>query len=290
MAVPHTVEAAWEETESEYYDWSEAEKELRAVLLATTRGMQPWFSERETAAEDEANQLDPESRYGDEGYTAFMDDVGVFWDQYWEHIAGFVIKEAFKHFEVFLESSAQNILRSYRSGLVRFGTDDSWNFQHCRQFYNDYLQVDVLPTPIAKIKWIRDKLSHLKEIRTPEGKEQLAAHLQELGLNVKQTSEEEELDLYHDDWTSVLGVRLTFTPLQTWRVLQLLREHTNALAREFHDYSWPSQTGRMTPQLVDLMNGQAVNPRKSNKSPGDSVYLKIPQPHRLERPGADPQR
>ncbi|WP_416430393.1 hypothetical protein [Paenarthrobacter nicotinovorans] len=275
MPSSHTIEAEWQHTEPPYTDWNEAEKELRAVLLATTRGMQPWFAEREEAAEQEASHLDPETRYGDEGYTAFMDDVGIFWDQYWEQIAGFVIKEAFKLFEVFLESSAQRILRRYGSGLVRFGTDDSWNFGHCKQFYRDYLGVDVLPEPIENLKWIRDKLSHLQELRTASGKQLLATHMDTLGLSANLAEDEQELNLYHDDWTSILGVRLTFTPLQTWRVLQLLRNHINTLAIQFHRYSWP-RNGQTTEALCNLSNGIAVNPRRSSSRLGDSIYLVIP--------------
>ena len=95
MPVPHTHQIPYEQTEAEYYFWSDAETELRAILLATTRGMRPWFSEQEANADEAANRLDPATRYGDEGYSTFMDNVGIFWDQYWEHIAAFVIKEAF---------------------------------------------------------------------------------------------------------------------------------------------------------------------------------------------------
>ena len=161
---------------------------------------------------------------------------------------------------------------------MKSGTDDSWNFQDCKKFYAEYLQIDVLPKPIASIKWIRDKLSHLDKLRTVEGKQQLKTQLDELGLNTPPTPDEQAMDLYHDDWSRSYGRDLAFTPVQTWRVLQLLRGQVNALAPEFHEFSWPRQSNRTTKQLLDLIQGKAVNPRVSNKKRGDSGYLKIPTP------------
>ena len=278
MPIPQTVEVHHHSAEVEYVNWNMAEQELRAFLLATARGMAPWFEERKVEAEKIFDRINPEEAYGDEGYSAFMDDVGIFWDQYWQQMAAVTIKEAFKLFEVFLEASAQHILRRYHSGLVDFSTDNSWNFNDCARFYKDYLSVEVLPRNISNIKWIRDKLSHLEDIRTPTGIAQLESHMSDLALDISPTEEEIELGLYHDDWTPYMGTRLNFTPVQTWRVLQILRSHTNQLAKTFHTFCWPGPSEQTTQELWSLMHGIAVNPRLSSKKPGDSRYLVIPTP------------
>lgn len=276
MPVPHTIELRASTTDVSYFMWSRAEKELRAFLLATTRGMRPWFRDREDAAEDAVGPFDPESSYGDEGYNEFMDDVGIFWNQYWEQLAASMIKDAFKLFEIFLESSAQRILSPYGSGLVKFDTDGSWNFNQCTRFYKDYVGCRVLPETISGVKWIRDKLSHLEQLRTQAGRALLLAHLRDLDLATPPTPEEQTLDLFHDAWAPTFGSELAFTPVQTWRVLQLLRTHVNDLAEPFQEFSRPRETGRTTPALLNLANGIAVNPRINNSTPGDTAFLKVP--------------
>lgn len=277
MAVPNTKQLQHAEAAAEYFFWHLAEEKTRAVLLATSRGMGPWFAEQEKVADSAANRIDPETASGSEGFDAFMDEVNIFWDQYWEQIGAFIIKEAFKHYEVFLEASAHEILVRQGSGLVQHDTDESWNFQICRKFYSEYLGIEILPQPIVNIKWIRDKLSHLEDIRTPEGEKMLSDHLKKLGLDGPPTPEEAAMELYHDDWTSIFGIRLTFTPVQTWRILDVLRGHVNALAPQFLTLYWP-QDGSVPRQLINLRSGQAVNPRKSNNKPGDSSFLRIPEP------------
>lgn len=279
MPVPHAPELSASTTDVAYFMWSRAEKDLRAFLLATTRGMKPWFTEREAAAERAVGRFDPETSYGDEGYNEFMDDVGIFWTQYWEQLAASVIKDAFKLFEIFLESSAQRILSPYGSGLVKFDTDGSWNFNECTRFYGDYLGYEVLPATISSIKWIRDKLSHLEQLRTQEGRQQLRDHLQDLGLDTPPTPDEEALDLFHDSWAPSFGPELTFSPVQTWRVLELLRAHVNTLAEPFQEFARPRQTGRTTRPLINLANGIAVNPRVNSSNRGDTAYLKVPSPN-----------
>lgn len=272
MPVPDTEELPRFTAESEYFRWSSSETELRAFLLATSRGMQSWFAEREEAANDAAGRFDPDSSYGDEAYNEFMDDVGIFWDQYWERIAAMVIKEAFKAFEVFLEASAHSILRRNGSGLVDFDSDSSWNFNDCTYFYQAYIGLEVLPSRIAAIKWIRDKLSHLEELRTPQGEQILASRTAELGLNSEPSDAERALGLHHDDWTSMFERQLTFTPLQTWRLLQLLRGHVNNIAKGLILFRT-----RTNQQLLDLSNGTAINPRSNAKKKGDTRFLIVPE-------------
>jgi hypothetical protein len=280
MPLPPTPELSASTTDVVYFVWSRAEKDLRAFLLATTRGMKPWFAEREAAAESTVGRFDPETSYGDEGYNEFMDDVGIFWTQYWEQLAASVIKDAFKLFEIFLESSAQRILAPYGSGLVKYDTDGSWNFNEATRFYRDYLDYEVLPAEISGVKWIRDKLSHLDQLRTQEGKQQLRDHLHVLRLDRAPTPEEKALDLFHDRWAPSFGPELTFSPVQTWRVLELLRAHVNRLAEPFQEFTRPRQTGRSAQPLINLANGIAVNPRISSSIRGDSAYLRVPSPFR----------
>lgn len=260
----------------DYGDWTLEERTLRAFLLATHRGMSGWFQEREAAANESVRSMNPETMSGDESFNAFMEDTGIFWTDYWERSASLLIRDAFRIYEVFLFKSAHRVTRQYGSGLLKYGTEDTWNFPTCVQFYNDYLGLEVVPAKLEAAKWIRNKLTHLADLNSPSGAAELVAHRQELGLDVEPTKDEEALGLFHEDSRWLFGERLRFTPLQTWRILDVIREQANIIGEAVHGYVWDKS--KSTLALDNLAGGILVNPRENTRKRGDAAYLYVPVP------------
>jgi hypothetical protein len=237
-----------------YTTWHRDELEVRSFLLASARGMSTWFSTKEDEAEAAVANLDPEYMHGSEAYDHFMEEVGIFWESYWNQLASAVIKDAFTLFEVFLEESVNNLLSRYNSRLVTLDTEDSWRMSDCRWFCEAYLGFDLMTDELDAIQWIRNKLSHLRnELRTEGGREEFATKLSMLGVSHDQTSDEENLQLSHFEYGRDLtfAKSLVMSPLEAWRMLDLLRLHVDALAHVFYRFRYDPVTTEALSALGD---------------------------------------
>ncbi|MEV8183284.1 hypothetical protein [Specibacter sp. NPDC078692] len=255
-----------------YVTWHRDELELRSFLLASSEGMTSWFKGQEEAATIEVQgTFDPQASHGDEGYNLFMDRVGIFWEQYWYQLAAAVIKDSFTLYEVFLEESAHETLRWYGAGLLKQATEDSWRANECEDFYKAYLGVDIKHEDIDDIRWIRNKLSHLRDsLRTTAGKSEFEEKIQSLGIGADATESEKELGLPHYDYGRdlALGSSLSLTPLEAWRILDILRMHIERLTQFLNKL----QYGRYTTQaLADLSEGWVLKEK-------DRKILRVPNP------------
>lgn len=223
--------------------------------------MSAWFETKEQEAEAAIQHLDPEQTDGSEAFDHFMDEVGIFWEQYWYQLASSVTKDAFTLFEVFLEESANEILRCYGSNLKSLSTEDSWRMPQCDDFYRDYLGFPIFTETVEDLQWIRNKLAHLRnELRTTTGKEEFSQKLTRLGLSEDANSDEAELRLPHFDYGRELAFTksLVLSPLEAWIVLNLLRKIIENHTLVFHDIKYG---GASTQALDDLQNGRPVNER-----------------------------
>lgn len=228
-------------TTRSYAAWHFDEIELRSFLLASARGMSAWFSLKESEAKKSVGRMNPEGMYGGEDFDHFMAEVGIFWETYWYQLASAVVKDAFTLFEVFLEESAHSVLRRHNSGLKNLATEDSWRPHECKDFFEDYLEITVFTENIEDIRWIRNKLSHLRdELRTEEGKADFNERLGRLDVLGPVRPEEEGLDLSHFEYGRALSFSksLVLSPLEAWRILNIMREHIEHLALLFHSIEW----------------------------------------------------
>lgn len=259
-------------TTPRYSTWHTDELELRSFLLGTTTGMKAWFKAEEEAAEKKvAMTVNPEDSYGDEGYSLFMDRVGIFWEQYWYQLAAAVIKDAFTLYEVFLEESAHDLLRRHGSGLVNLSTEKTWLLDQCDDFYTRYLGFPIKHGEIGDIQWIRNKMSHLRDsLRTQEGKAEFEGRIKALDISDNPTDDEAQLGLPHYDYGRELafGPTLMLSPLEAWRVLNLLRKNMEDLTQVLHKIQYGNST---TEPLYNLSKGVPVNER-------DRRLLIIPEP------------
>ncbi|MHA7306749.1 hypothetical protein ACX80E_16150 [Arthrobacter sp. TMN-49] len=268
-------------TTGRYVNWHSDELELRSFLLSSSVGMTAWFQgQEEAASNDVRGTFDPQESHGDEGYNLFMDRVGIFWEQYWYQLAAAVIKDSFTLYEVFLEESAHETLRRYGSGLLKLATEDSWRANECEDFYKAYLDVDIKHEDIDAIRWIRNKLSHLRDsLRTPAGKAEFEEKIQSLGIGGDPKEDEKELGLPHYDYGRELafGSSLSLTPLEAWRILDLLRMHIERLTQSLHKL----QYGRVATQaLAELSEGRVVKEK-------DRKILRVPNPVPGARAGSE---
>lgn len=252
-----------------YVAWHRDEIELRNFLLASARGMSVWFNMKEDEAEAAVAHLDPEEMYGDEAYDYFMDDVGIFWESYWHQLASAVVKDAFTLLEVFLEESVDNLLQRYHSRLITLDGEDSWRMSDCRWFFKAYLGFELVTEELGNIQWIRNKLAHLRdELRTVEGRQEFATKLSRLCVSHSETSDEKDLQLSHFEYGRELAFAksLVLSPLEVWRMLDLIRLHIDHLAQVLYRFRYGSVS---TEALRALSNGAPV------KS-GDRKFLLVP--------------
>lgn len=250
--------------------WHMDELELRSFLLTTAEGMNAWFRIQEREAETEASaRYDPRESHGDEAYSLFMDRVGIFWEQYWYQLSAAVVKDAFTLYEVFLEESAHRVLQRHSSGLTKLSSEDSWRFDECRDFYKNYLHLEIEPLEVSHIHWIRNKLSHLRDsFRTDAGEAEFADRLAALGITGDETDDERGLMLSHHEYGRELAYSdsLTLSPLEAWRILDILRSHVESLTLALHALQYgPYQTE----VLASLRRGKPFRAR-------DRKILQIP--------------
>ena len=242
--------------------WHTDELELRSFLLTTATGMKAWFkSEEETAEDDVRRTFDPENFYGDEAYSLFMDRVGIFWEQYWYQLAASVLKDAFTLYEIFLEESAHDLLRRHGSGLKNLDTEKTWLLEQCDDFYQQYLGFQIKRPEIVNIQWIRNKMSHLRDsLRTLEGRAEAKERIGALDISGGPTDAETELGLPHYEYGRDLAFArpLTLSPLEAWRILDILRGHIEELTVILHRIQYGTRT---TLPLYKLSQGTPVNER-----------------------------
>lgn len=245
-----------------YAMWHADELELRSFLLTTATGMKAWFKSEEEAAEEHVRRtFDPENSYGDEGYSLFMDRVGIFWEQYWYQLAAGVLKDAFTLYEIFLEESAHDLLRRHGSGLKYLSTEKTWFLEDCDDFYQRYLGFQIKRPEIKHIQWIRNKMTHLRDsLRTAEGQAEAEERIDALKISGGPTDAENELGLTHYEYGRDLAFArpLTLSPLEAWRILDLLRGHIEELTVILHRIQYGTRT---TAPLYNLSKGIPVNQR-----------------------------
>lgn len=259
-------------TTGRYASWHSDEVELRGFLLTSAKGMTAWFKAKEDEAEREVrSSVDPETYQGPEVFDHFMDETGIFWEQYWQQLSAAVIKDAFTLFEVFLEESAHDSLRRYGSGLKKLSTEGTWKLEQCNQFYEDYLGVTITTPEIEHIQWIRNKLSHLRNsFRTAEGKNDFTDKIAALGIRGEATEDEEWWGLPNQehDASSLMTGSLVLTPLESWRILDIIRRNVEALTLVLHGIQYGANT---TSALENLRAGNTVRNR-------DDKLLSVPVP------------
>lgn len=249
-----------------YATWHTDELELRGFLLTSAKGMSAWFKSKEDEAEREARtSSDPDTYQGPEAYNHFMDETGIFWEQYWQQLSAAVVKDAFTLFEVFLEESAHGLLRGYGSGLKKLSTEGTWLLRECNDFYEDYVGTTITTVEIENIQWIRNKLSHLRNsFRTTEGKNEFAEKIADLGIRGKETNEEKQWGLPNHQYepSPLMTASLILTPLEAWRILDIIRRSVEELTVVLHDIQYGSKT---TAALEDLRAGKVVLKKRDDK-------------------------
>lgn len=259
-------------TTGRYATWHIDELELRGFLLTSAKGMNAWFKSKEQEAEREVQRSnDPENLQGPEAYNHFMDETGIFWDRYWEQLSAAVIKDAFTLFEVFLEESAHDLLRRYGAGLNNLSTEGTWLLKQCNTFYEDYVGHTITTPEIENVQWIRNKLSHLRNsFRTTEGKNDFADKVAALGIRGEASQGESEWGLPNQapGTSALMTGSLVLTPLESWRILDIIRRTVEELTLVLHGIQYGSNT---TSALEGLRAGDTVRSK-------DSKLISVPVP------------
>ncbi len=192
--------------------------------------MGAWFDARWADAVAHADAIFDPDRH-DDGLVAelFEDDVGVWPESYFWQLSSAVIKDAWALYEVFLEELAHDVLARFGAGLALMDTDDSWKGNESQAFYNTYVGIEVFPAPIDSIRWMRNKMAHLRStLRSPGGMAEFTNHLSGLHIDQPMTSEEQALGLVDHRPYFSRGVELT--QLQTLRILDILADHIAQVA------------------------------------------------------------
>ncbi|MFK0002542.1 hypothetical protein [Paenarthrobacter sp. NPDC090522] len=225
-----------------YYQWHFEELKLRGFLLTSNIGMNSWFEDQYDSANTRANTIFDPDRHGlSLPYDIFMERTGIDPNEYWWQLSAAAVKDACGLLEVFLEEAAHEVLGSRGSGLLKMRTEESWHWNACAGFYEDYLGLQVKPAEIADVIWMRNKLTHLRdELRTREGLNEFHERSERLGISHSPTPEELALGLVPHEPYAVRGVHLT--QIQTWRVLEIVRSHVDALGLALHGFVYGSLT------------------------------------------------
>lgn len=227
------------EANPHYGDWHIAEIQLRAHLLASHKGMTKWFKEEVDRTTAEAwDQIDPSQADGDEPYNLFMERNGILWTDYWVITASQIIRDAYRLYETFLFDSANHLLMKNGACLATHGTEKTWKTPDREKFFRDVFGLPITNSQMDAFLWIRNKLTHIEDITSSSGKATLQRHMSTLNLGADLSDTEKRMGLYHDDSSWSLGKQLRFTPLHTWRMLDALRYHVNALSVELNQLEW----------------------------------------------------
>lgn len=216
---------------SEYVYWKRDEEELRAYLRATNKAIDDWFDERWNETVEQAAEIfDPDQHDEYLPNELFHEAYGISPASYYRQLSGAVLKDSITLYELFLERLAHTVLRRFGAGLSTAETDDSWRWDSCVLFYRHYLGVEVEPPEIEAIRWMRNKLAHLHgSLRTREGKARFEQYLSTFELDASSSAEEIEMGLVDQRPHFPRGIYLT--PVQTWRVVNLVADQVEATAR-----------------------------------------------------------
>jgi len=223
---------------AQYVYWQHDDQRLRSFLLSSNRGMNIWFDEQWDLAEDEANAtFNPEFHGADLQADLFASAVGIWPADYFWQLTSAVVKDACTLYEVFLEQTANSVLRRNGASLVNMSTEDSWRWAECELFFRHYLDIEVKPPEVEIILWIRNKLTHLRdEFRTEAGLDELHLKLSDLHIDGPETPEELALSLGEHARYAPKGVHLS--QLQTIRILDLMHKQIKAVALEAFQFDY----------------------------------------------------
>lgn len=243
---------------TEYVYWQRDEEELRAYLRATNKAIDAWFGERWNEAVDRAVEIfDPEQHDEYLPNEIFHEAYGIWPASYYRQLSGAVLQDSITLYELFLERLANTVLGTFGASLSTAGTDDSWRWPDCVLFYRHYLGVEVESPEIEAIRWMRNKLAHLRgSLRTQEGKVRFEHHLSDFGLNAPSSVEEAEMGLVDQRPYFPRGIYLT--PVQTWRVLNLVANQVKTTAKA----SFPFTLGRESTKYLEGVRDRDPVPLK----------------------------
>ncbi len=224
---------SFEKSNHAYSGWDDDEQNIRRFLLTSNIGMSAWFeSQEEYANEQGFAGVDPSEAYGDEGFSAYMDNIGLLQGDYWSSLAASAVKNAVSIFEIYLEDSADALLSPRGWALAKKAKGNSWLWHECHEFYETIFGLDLDTPPINAARWIRNKLTHLHDtLRTDDHEVELKLHRKTLGLEFPETEIEKPLGLHRTTYAPMLGLpNLELTPLDAWRILDTLRLVVHQLA------------------------------------------------------------
>lgn len=243
----------WTTVPSQYVAWRTDYDAVRRFLINTNVGMSAWLDTQWSTASAEADRrFDPDQH--DAGLVAeiFEETVGLWPDDYFWQLSSAVVKDSCTLFEVFLEDLAHAVLSRHGGGLDTRGSEDSWRWPECRDFYADYLGITVTPPDVEAILWIRNKLTHLRStLRTSAGMGDFTGHMTVLGVDGPATAD--ELDIGLVDTKPYLAHGVALTQLQTLRMIDHLGEHIGAVATAVMPYTDGTAA---TPALTALRLGK----------------------------------
>jgi hypothetical protein len=230
-----TVEADMSTTE--YSSWDTAELDIRVFLLSSSHVMNDWFNARWAAASEDAPRIfDPEYYDVSFLYDLFVDYSGIDPESYWWQLSSAVVKDACGLYEIYLERSADEVVRRHGATLRTMRTEESWNWKACRAFYQAYTGIEVKPSSIEHIVWMRNKMAHLRDdLRTSEGLDEFDRRLRDMEISAPATTEEQVLGLSNalPAWSSG-GVRVS--QLQAYRILDIIRSHVNDMTVQLFSF------------------------------------------------------
>lgn len=263
------------------YDmWNRDELEVRGFLIVSSRVMREWFNMRYDAASREFHSMrrdavDPDMF--DEGYLydLAVESCGVDPHDYDWQLSSAVIKDACSLYEVYLERAADQVLSVSGFGLKMPEPEGSWSWQTCRAFYEAYFGIDVRPSPIGNIIWMRNKMTHLRDmLRTDEGEREFRRKLAELGISdPAATSEEYSLGLSEltPSWSN--GVRLSH--LEAYRIINMIRLQVNQTAELMSEF----ENGNVSSYYLDAI--KAGNPAGASGLNPDKLLTRVQRPQSL---------
>lgn len=248
---------------SHYYSyWHNDELRIRAFLISSIHAMSRWFEQEWKRANAEADAVfDPDIHDPSLGYDNFLDYVGIDTVEYMWQLSSAVIKDACGLLEIYLEQAANEVLRRWHASLTTMTTEDSWGWVDCQLFYKEYLRIEVRPPVIDNIVWMRNKMAHLRsDLRSTEGRAEFQRRLNELNLGYKRSELEERLGL--DEYRSIYTDGVHLSLLETYRILDLIRDHVNGVATEMFQFT---HGDRSTLHLEALIGGTPIRVRGFNE-------------------------
>ena len=250
---------SYESSNSAYHRWDENEQDCRRFMLTSNIGMSAWFEQQEESANREGfSMVDASNAQGDEGYSAYMDSVGLLKEDYWPALAAASVKNAVSFFEIYMEDSADEILRSRGWCLTKKAENKSWHWDDCVRFFDSFFGAGIASPEIESIRWIRNKLTHLHDtLRTQDDERALMSHRSTLGLDEPETGAEKPFGLYRFMYAPLAGMpNLQLTPLDAWRIMATLRSFVHMLAPHLGRVERRQKT---TPSL-DLLENSGQTP------------------------------